>query len=261
MFSQSKFMEMVRRLIPKKIYHVMVSAYLSMIKYPYLIIYSGNRVKCPFCKHSFRKFLPDGWKLPVAKHIIGGGYRKNVICPFCRSTDRERLVYLYLKKNNLVGRKLRLLHVAPEKNLQEFLKNRTRYTSVDLDSPRAKVKMDITDIRYPDNTFDAVICNHVLEHVPDDKKAMQELRRVLKPGGWAIIQVPLSSKLAKTLEKPSVKSPEQRKKVYGQADHVRLYGRDYRKRLEEAGFGVSLKHISNPKFGLNEQEKIYFCKS
>ena len=112
-------------------------------------------------------------------------------------------------------------------------------------------KMDITQIDYPDNTFDCILCNHVLEHVPNDLKAMQEIERVLKPGGWAILQVPIAFDLDDTLEDPSITEEEDRYRVFGQRDHVRLYGSDYKHRLEQAGLKVKLVESSK----LNERER------
>jgi len=140
------------------------------------------------------------------------------------------------------------------------------YLSADFAAEWAMEKMDITDIQYVDNTFDAILCNHVLEHIPDDKKAMKELSRVLKPNGWAILQVPLDPNLDKTFEDPSVTSPEERKRVFGQKDHVRIYGKDYKDRLEEAGFDVKVDNFVEElneetvdKYGLRRDHNVYFC--
>ena len=140
------------------------------------------------------------------------------------------------------------------------------YISVDLNSPLAMVKMDITNILYEDNTFDVILCSHVLEHIIDDRKAIRELFRVLKPGGWAILQVPLSNENDKTLEEPSIISPRDRERIFGQKDHVRIYGRDYKDRLEKAGFTVKVdgyvRELGDDKIkkhGLSEDQEIYFC--
>lgn len=138
------------------------------------------------------------------------------------------------------------------------------YISADLNSPMAMVKMDITNILYEDNSFDVILCSHVLEHVVDDRKAMRELFRVLKPGGWGILQVPILRD--KTFEDPSIVSPEDRERIFGQKDHVRIYGRDYKDRLEEAGFTVKVdgyvRELGDDKIkkhGLSEDQDIYFC--
>lgn len=130
----------------------------------------------------------------------------------------------------------RLLHVAPETCLSSELQRIYEYISVDLDGSRALVQMDITGLTFPDEYFDAIICNHVLEHIPDDNAALSELYRVLKPGGWASIQVPLEGDA--TREDLSVSDPMERERRYGQQDHVRSYGRDFVRRLETAGFSV-----------------------
>jgi predicted SAM-dependent methyltransferase len=205
----------------------------------------GLRFKCPFCGKSFRKFFPAGFSFPVLeeKNVVGGGYRPNALCPFCRSSDRERLIFLYLKKQTSVfSESIKLLHVAPEKNLQIFLKSCANidYLSVDIDSPLAAIKMDISSINYENNSFDVIICNHVLEHIENDKRAMAEIYRVLKPGGWTILQVPLSITSPKTYEDKTKKSSKEREESFGQKDHVRIYGLDYKNRLEEAGFTVEI---------------------
>ncbi len=135
---------------------------------------------------------------------------------------------------------VKLLHLAPEKPLMDlFIKqNNIDYLTADLNPEQVMVKMDITAIQYPDNIFDAILCNHVLEHIPDDRKAMRELYRVLKPGGWAILQVPVSKILEQTYDDITITSPQDREKYFGQKDHVRIYGKDYTQRLKEAGFTV-----------------------
>jgi SAM-dependent methyltransferase len=212
-----------------------------------------------------------GYDLPVIteKQIIGSGLR-NALCPVCGSSDRVRLLYLFMKqKTNLFGGKLKLLHIAPEDQLRNiFLKApNLDYLTADIDPMKVMQQMDITQINYPENTFDAILCNHVLEHIPDDSKAMSELFRVLKPGGWATLQVPISKSLEKTHEDFSITSSQEREKHFGQKDHVRIYGKDYTNRLREAGFKVEeYKWIldqnfknQNNKHGLNEDETVFYC--
>lgn len=232
----------------------------------------GFGYKCPFCRKSFRQFFPAGIDRPVfkEKNIIGGGYRLNARCPWCNSSDRERLVYLYLKKyTDIFEKPIKLLHVAPEKNLQEIFKKHSNldYVSADLNSPLAMVKMDITDIGYGNDFFDVIICNHVFEHILDDRKAMAEILRVLKPGGWAILQAPISSSLKKTFEDPAILAPADRESKFGQNDHVRIYGADYKERLEAAGFRVSVLNARKTlgmeiveKFSLLRDENLYVCR-
>lgn len=233
--------------------------------------YFGNEFNCPFCRGFFRQFHPTGMDLPVLKkkNIIGGGYRLNAMCPNCYSLDRERHIYLYLKnKTNLFHENISLLHVAPENMLGKMLMMcpNIDYLSADLNSPSAMVKMDITNIESEDNSFDVIICNHVLEHIPNDLKAMQEIFRVLKPGGWAILQVPISLSLIETYEDPTITEPDEREKVFGQNDHVRIYAKDYKNRLESAGFSVEMfdfakeyGELKSHKYGLLEGEDVYIC--
>lgn len=212
-----------------------------------------------------------GLNNPVLKEnkVIGGVRRLNSRCPRCLSFDRERLVYLYLKnKTSVFSDRIKLLHMAPERNLQKALRasNSIDYVSADLNSPLAEFKRDITNIKYKDCIFDVIICNHVLEHIPNDKKAMAELYRVLKVGGWAILQVPVSLKLQKTYEDSTITTPEEREKAFGQKDHVRIYGKDYEDRLKQAGFSVDVydfvKELGEPlanKYALLKKEKLYIC--
>lgn len=220
--------------------------------------YAGDRVFCPCCEGSFSKFLTFGLQR-----------RPNAMCPKCLSLERHRLLWLYLKnQTNLLSASLKFLHVAPEYLLQKLLAAlpNINYLSADLQPNQAMVQMDITDIQYQDNVFDAILCSHVLEHIPNDLKAMQELYRVLKPGGWAILQVPIEPKLEKTIEGSPDLSPEERERLFGHHDHVRTYGRDYLERLEKAGFTVKVDSYAQhlgiekmKKFGLMADEDIYFC--
>lgn len=213
---------------------------------------------CPICNNNVRVFLP-----------YGVNPRPNALCPICGSLERHRLVYLYFKEQtNLFTKKIKMLHIAPEKILTAIFSKQFNidYLSADIDSSRAMVEMDLQDIRLPDNLFDVIYCSHVLEHIPDDRKAMKELYRVLRPGGWAVLQVPIKKNLQNTLENSSVITPEQRILHYGQHDHLRLYGMDYEERLREAGFNVKVdKYIETldeqiiNKYALAKDEYIYFC--
>jgi predicted SAM-dependent methyltransferase len=148
-------------------------------------------------------------------------------------------LYLFQKTDLFDGRDKQVLHVAPEKcfegRFREWLGE--SYITADLSNPQAMVRMDVTDIRFPDDTFDVIYCSHVLEHVQEDRRAIREFYRVLKPGGWAILLVPITAN--RTLEDPSVVDPAERLKLYGMKDHVRRYGPDYVDRLREAGFEVT----------------------
>lgn len=230
-----------------------------------------DRVECPFCQRNFRKLLPYGLDAPVfmVKHIVGGGYRLNAQCPRCYSLDRERFLYLFLRdKSDLFNKNKasgwRVLHLAPERNLQKVLKaySHLNYISADLTSPRAMVKMDITEMGFLDNTFDVIICSHVLEHIPDDIKAMYELFRILKPRGWAIVLTPISLSLEKTYEDASITGPKERENAFGQYDHVRIYARDFKDRLGKAGFHVEVFHYdedTTKKYGLFPGGDLFIC--
>jgi SAM-dependent methyltransferase len=156
------------------------------------------------------------------------------------SHPRLRLAWLFLSTRTdlLDGRPKRILHVAPEPALGQLLRDARglEIVSADLDSPHAMVRLDLTRIEMADASFDVILCSHVLEHVQDDRRAMRELWRILRPGGWAMIQVPISGK--PTFEDPSITNPAERERLFWQVDHVRLYGLDITDRLTEAGFAV-----------------------
>ena len=224
------------------------------------VFYAGKKVECPVCSKKFRKFLPYGRKA-----------RANALCPNCLSLERHRLMYLFLKeKTNFFTDPLKVLHVAPEIcfiDKFEALPN-LDYITADIESPLAKVKMDIHEIPFEENSFEVAFCNHVMEHVADDHKAMTELHRILKPGGWAIIQIPLFHPLPeKTFEDKSIINPKDREKAFGQDDHVRLYGKDYPDRLRNAGFHVTVDKFQDSmekevfeKFALPGDEPIFYCQ-
>lgn len=165
--------------------------------------------------------------------------RPNALCPNCLSLERHRLIWMYLQEQtDFFKAQLQVLHVAPEVCFMKRFEQQhgDRYITTDIESPLAKVKADIHQLPFADNTFDAVLCNHVLEHVADDIKAMQELRRVLKPGGWAILQVPFFSPVPETtFEDNSIIDKREREKIFGQDDHVRKYGHDYPTRINASG--------------------------
>ncbi len=220
----------------------------------------GNKVTCPICEISYRKFLPYGRLNP----------RENALCPDSLSLERHRLMWLYLKeKTSFFSANLKVLHIAPEICFIDKFKamDNLDYTTADLESPLAEVKMDVHEIPFEDGTFDVVFCNHVMEHVTNDIQAMSEINRVLKPGGWAIIQSPQDYSREETLEDPSITDPKERERVYWQSDHLRLFGLDYGKRLEKAGFKVNedryvmeLPDETVSKYALPANEIIYFCE-
>lgn len=240
-------------LFPER-HHLLLDVAWSRATWP---LHIGGAVECPVCGGRFRRFLSHYSKRDGAR------------CPRCRSYERHRLLWLYLRERTDFFRRksLRLLHMAPEYVLrQQFLRlPHVVYTSADLASPIAAIHADITRLPFPDGAFDVVLCYHVLEHIPDDAGAMRELRRVLAPNGWAILQVPMAD-ADHTEEDPTVTDPAERERLYGQHDHVRQYGRDFKDRLEAAGFAVEVDPFVRNlapdlvrRHGLLPNEDVYRC--
>lgn len=232
--------------------------------------YRGDRFYCPFCDGNFKEFFPAGKNNPVLESVVGARYRKNARCPRCSSLDRHRLLWYFLKREILpsINRKIKLLHIAPELHLKKLLceSNNIEYLSADINPKAGMIKMDITAINYYDNYFDAIVCNHVFEHILDDKKAMKEIYRILHPNGWAILQVPLDVKREKTFEDANIRTMQDRERIYGIKSHVRIYGLDYKKRLEESGFNVKQVKYSKQldkslidKLSIEPEEDIFLC--
>ncbi len=195
------------------------------------IYYRGNKYTDPINKKSYRKFLPYGYV----------NIRENVLSPGTLSLERHRLIWLYLKnETDVFKRQLKVLHIAPEQafyNRFKKMKN-WEYITADLYSPLADIKADITNLPFKEAEFDLILCNHVLEHINDDKKAMQELFRVMKKGGMGIFQIPLDKNRKNTFEDDSITDKEERTRIFGQYDHVRVYGMDYFDKLKSVGFNV-----------------------
>jgi len=215
----------LKRFVPRRYYVRFKDVYLTVTSLSYI----GTCVECPCCGWEFKSFLP-----------FNG--RQNAYCPRCQALERHRLLWLYLKeRTNIMTDRLRVLHVAPEHTLQRNLRRLRNldYLSADMESPTAMIRMDITNIEFEKETFDVVLCCHVLEHVLDDRRAIRELYRVLRPGGWAILQVPIDEKRPVTYEDSSVVTPQDRRVVFGQTDHVRICGRDYVDRFRASGFMVT----------------------
>jgi SAM-dependent methyltransferase len=220
--------------------------------------YSGNGRFCPVCEKNSRKF-----------GVAGLQPRDDAQCMRCGAGERHRLAWLYFKRqtNLFDNQTWQILHIAPEAAFEKKLRTQLGqgYLTADLCNPNAMVKMDITDIQYPDETFDIIYCSHVLEHVSDDKKAMREFWRVLKTRGWAILLVPVD--VDKTIEDLSITDPQERLEKFGDVGHVRCYGLDYIDRLREAGFTVIRTKpcdflISEEivRMGISEAAgDIYFC--
>ena len=212
----------------------------------------GNTYTDPIDGKSYRRFLPYGY----AK------VRENVLAPGTLSLERHRLFWLYLKnETTFFSDPLRVLHFAPEQAfVQKFKKQKNlTYTTTDLNSPIADVKADICDLPFKDNSFDFIICNHVLEHIPDDTKAMQELYRVLAPSGTAIVQVPYDAKREITFEDNTITDQRERTRIFGQYDHLRVYGMDYFKKLSSIGFDVNALDYTSG-ISSDDIERYRLCK-
>jgi len=259
---------LLKTLIPTR-YH---DAAAAADRYLTSFFYLGNRYHCPVCGLSFRTLKPFGRDTEVVreKKIVSMGYRPVSACPRCFSRERARAIAMFLKKNRAFfeQKSRRILHIAPERCLRRLLISfpGVSYLSGDLRPGAAMEVVDVTSLRYADESFDLILCNHVLEHVPDDLKAMVEMRRVLKPGGIALLSVPIALTLEQTYEDPSAVSEEDRLRVFGQEDHCRIYGKDFEHRLRKAGFQVAV-HDPLDIFGLEavrkcallEEENLYVC--
>ncbi|WP_088833320.1 glycosyltransferase [Paenibacillus tyrfis] len=213
---------------------------------------------CPYCRQNFDSFIPWDDRHDFPRCTFEMWNKLTAICPVCIALDRERLYKLYIEKEtDLIYSEKAILHIAPEKNMRSWLKSfsNLKYTCGDLyPNDQETEKLDVTNIHYPDETFDVVFCSHVLEHVPDDRLAMRELFRVLKKNGWGILQVPIGLSISSTFEDFSITTDSGRLEAFGQEDHVRIYAKDYVNRLEEAGFKVIEYNLAE-KHGIEEAKK------
>lgn len=265
----AKIKALAKKLIPERYRLSRYELWEKLRYYPELFFSLGTKLECPFCDWRFRRFRPAGFDYPVLreKKVVGASYHLDDVCPRCMSNARERLVYLYLQsKTSILREPMKVLHIAPEPNLSRVLRGRSnlRYFTGDLFGPGVMTRLDIVSLPFADSTFDIVICNHVLEHVSDDRFAMAELHRVLKPQGWALLQVPIALALAQTFEDPSAKSDADRIRLFGQKDHVRLYAEfDYLQRLGKTGFDVKIGKATDfgqetlTKYALIREEQIF----
>lgn len=201
------------------------------------LLYLGKGKQCPLCGCQRRRFLPYGYVTS----------RENALCPNCLSLERHRLLWLWLVRESDIGRGAmalpKMLHIAPEVALMRKFKKMyastpDRYVTADLESPLADMHFDVQQIPLEAESFDAVICNHIMEHVEDDGKALRELYRILRRGGWGVILSPVELEREHTFEDDTITDPAERTRIFGQYDHRRIYGRDYAARLREAGFEV-----------------------
>ena len=238
------------------------------------ILYRGERYECPACGSALRSFMAGGAKLPLFKEkkIIGAGYRQNNLCPSCWTTDRERLILAFMLARSVhVPAAGIILNIAPEPSLCRYFADQADvfHLRADLMRGNMSVIFDLQRMPLPDQSIDMVICNHVLEHVEDDRIAMAEILRVLKPGAAALLQAPIAAHEAETIEDPSVSDPAEREQRFGQDDHVRLYGQDYASRIRNAGFDLDcVKWTEQPelfggapeRYGLNPEEILFLGK-
>ena len=247
----------------KKLYKFLLNTLprplLIRLSYPFKkvapLLYKGNNVECPVCGRRFRKFLSYGSNV---------AHRENVLCPYDLTLERHRLMWLYLKNESdfFTADRLKVLHMAPEQCFHKTFKAQENldYLTADLFSPIADMHFDLHNVPLEDNRFDVIFCNHVMEHVDDALRCMQELHRVMKPGGWGIMQVPQDMSRAETYEDPSIVTPEDREKHYWQYDHVRLFGRDYPDWLRKAGFEVK-EYVPTEHFSDEMIERYRLMKS
>ncbi|MBG6131214.1 putative SAM-dependent methyltransferase [Aquimarina sp. EL_43] len=212
---------------------------LSYMVRPVLSLWlRGNTYTDPIDGKSFSRFLPYGY----------GTQRDNVLSPSTLSLERHRLLWLFLThETEFFTTPAKVLHFAPEQAFYKRFRNLKHldYTTTDLNSPLADVKADICNLPFADGEYDIIFCNHVLEHIPDDTAAMQEILRVLKPGGMAILQIPQDLNRDTTFEDDSITDPQERARIFGQYDHVRVYGRDYFEKLRAIGFKVDEVDYTN----------------
>ncbi|KEK24133.1 glycosyltransferase [Bacillus gaemokensis] len=227
---------------------------------------------CPYCNQTFESFSPWPVDFDFPKYRFEMWNKDTGICPVCYSMDRERLYRIYIEtETDLLRVNHKILHIAPEAKLREWLNQYTNLTYICGDlTPKDKYmeEVDVTKIAYENETFNVIICSHVLEHVPEDEKAMEELYRVLKPGGWGIVQVPIVMNIDSIIEDSSIVTPQMRKAVFGQEDHVRIYNQaGFIQRLKNAGFYVELYNIAEKhgieqarKLGLSETDMLYIIR-
>ena len=241
----------MRRAIPRRLHRPLRNA-LARVRAPLL---RGSARRCPICGGSFRRFL-------------GAPGREDATCPRCYAGERHRLLWLYLREaTEFFTAPQRVLHFAAENCFESRMRRMSNldYVTADLEAP-ADMRLDITDIALPDESFDVVLCLHILEHITDDHTAMRELRRIVRPGGFVIVDVPLGPR-EDTFE-PETDDPRERFRLLGQHDHVRFYGRaDLRRRLMSAGFDVSVERFAaklpdagRALFGFKGDETLHVCR-
>ncbi|MCB9584723.1 MAG: class I SAM-dependent methyltransferase [Polyangiaceae bacterium] len=243
------------RYVPRHHLHRLSHLFLTLIS----PLYRGDEVEDPISGKSYRKFLPYG-RLQTRENALS----------LSLSLERHRLMWLYLKlRTDFFSKRARVLHIAPEYCfIRPFraMKN-LDYVTADLNSPWADVHMDAHEMPFADDSFDVIFCNHVLEHVADDKKVLAELFRVMRPGGWGLFQVPIDTNLERSHGDPSITNPRERERLYGQSDHVRQYGLDFEEIVRSVGFDVEVDALVNElppedvqRYALPAGEMLYIAR-
>tara|TARA_Y100001970_G_C14110263_1_gene790467 strand:+ start:45 stop:839 length:795 start_codon:yes stop_codon:yes gene_type:complete len=261
-------LKLIKSYLPKLIIDI-IYKYLHFYR---LFFLKGNNFFCPICKFKASKFLPYGKDYEAIKKfkIIGMGFRENAICPNCFSKDRERLSYLFLE--SLISKKSinfssKILHFSPENSLERnfFRKKFSNYFTADIIKNKSDFVIDLQNFNFKEKNFDLVICNHVLEHIEDDILALKNIFSILKPGGIAILQAPVSTIIDIDFKKEGVTSNADRLKFYGQTDHVRIYSeKNFLQKIKNIGFEFNINEMINeknnlPSYGLNKMEKVIFA--
>jgi len=261
-------LKLIKSYLPKQIIDI-IYKYLRFFR---LFFLRGNNFFCPICKFKASKFLPYGKDYEAIKKykIVGMGFRQNAICPNCFSKDRERLSYLFLEKlinEKSINYSSKIIHFSPEISLEKnfFRKYFSNYFTADIIKNKSDFIIDLQNFNFKEKNFDLVICNHVLEHIENDIKALENIYSILKPGGIAILQAPLSTIIDVDFKKEDAISDIDRLNFYGQSDHVRIYSeKNYLQKIKNIGFNLNINEMiieKNylPSYGLNKSEKVIFA--
>lgn len=235
----------------------------------YSKLFEDGNYHCNVCEHNIKMFLPGGEDVLFYKqnNVIGGGVREQCNCPMCESKDRSRwLLYILNQYTSIFDGHNSILHFAPEKGIEEKIRNSNeKYITADIVEGLADVVEDITSLSFKNDSFDYIICNHVMEHILDESKALSELRRCIRGDGKIVLSVPICWE-QKTIEDKNILTSDERLRLYGQKDHVRLYGYDFKDRIEKFGFNVKqytfsvedFPRLSN--YGLIQRDTIWILE-
>ncbi len=242
-------------------------AALALLKVFY---FPGRNYYCPCCNHSLRRFMDYDYKsIPSMNPALFKTDYKEIQCPYCNSLPRHRIMaYFFNKHPEQIRNKKVVIFGMLQGEKTYFMQNEIDYISADLYAPEAHIKEDLTNLSFADNSVDLLICHHVLEHVDNVPKALSEIRRVLRPDGIAVLSVPMNLSLSKTFCLKAIKTPKQRRKYYGQTDHLRLFGRNFPDVLTQAGYRVhvldgalfprTIRPVTGP--ASTDVNRLYLCK-